>query len=228
MTLEDLLDELRIEPGRYAGVRDGAVIRCLALRDLGRATAGSDSDLQQAADGFRRDRGLHDSHDIERWLADNDLTVAQFAALIREENAVRYAVAGAEPELGIHLRSQLRADGLYPWLASRARHKRLSLTATGLDNPGGIPDDPSCEELLGWYFSRLETSVPDDLSAHWQSLGFSQESDFLRAILREYRFAILVGRHSAGGHVIKEEGHEPGYQGDGRLQSAAATPHPAA
>ena len=229
VTLEELLDELGLEPGTYARIRDRALIRCLALREFDRAAGTiSDSDLQQTAEGFRRDRGLYNPHDIERWLADSHLTAAQFAALIREEHAVRHVVAGATPELGIHVRSQLRSDGLYPRLANRARHKRLSLAAAGLENPAAVQGDPTYEELLDWYFSRRGITAPDDISGHWKPLGFDNEIAFLRAVLRDYRFIELSGCHSASSPTPKEEANDSSPQANRRPRPAAATPHPSA
>lgn len=190
VTLEELLDELRLDPDAYADVRQRALTRCLAVRAGRRGAAGSadDAALQAAADRFRRARHLHEPQDAQRWLDANHLTHESFAALIREEQALRDIETAMATELDVYLRSQLRADGSYERLAARVRGKRRLLSRLGLDDPA-TSHDLDDHDVVAWYFGRRGARVPADLRGHWRAVGFSDEAAFLRAVRREYWFS---------------------------------------
>jgi hypothetical protein len=189
VTLDDLVAELRLDPDAYLRVRDRAVARCLAVREAQRTGAvPSEGDVRAAATRFRRARSLLAVGDAERWLADNHLNLDRFTALMREEAALSRAVDAVDSELAIYLRNQLRVDGGYPELVARLRAKRRSLSEQGLDDSAVKIDDAQYEDLVRWYFRRLGTTPPSDVDTFWRSLGFSDETDFRRALLRESWF----------------------------------------
>ncbi len=188
VTLEDLLDELRLEPDVYAGVRGRAMARCLAIRENARmGDDTTDADLRSAADRFRRSRALNDPASTRQWLADNHLGVGQFTALIREEHVLQRVEARVVEGLDIHLRSQLRVDGRYPDFAQRVRQKRGFLAAHGLADPATPIDLPSVD-LVRWFCAARGVDLPADLGEYARSLGFADQLAFTRALQREYSF----------------------------------------
>jgi hypothetical protein len=188
VTLEDLLNELRLDPDAYATVRERALVRCLAVREHARiADHGSDEDLRDAADRFRRSRGLHDPAATRRWLADNHLATGQFAALIREERAVGQVHEATAETLDIYLRSQLRVEDRYPGLIEQVRRKRRFLADRGLDDVA-TAHRTSRVDLLHWYFTARGMDVPADVAAYARALGFADQITFLRAVQRDYWF----------------------------------------
>src|SRR5262249_22643291 len=160
--LEDVLDELRLDPDTYAAVHQRALVRCLAVREHAR-TDGPDAgdDLHDAADRFRSARALHDPAATQRWLGDNHLSLGQFAALMREELAVRRVEAGVGA-VEVYLRSHLRVDGRSPALVERVRRKRRFLAGRGLDDVATAHHTPRAA-LLSWYFAAHGRDVPADL-----------------------------------------------------------------
>lgn len=196
VTLEDLLDELRLDPTAYTRVYERSVMRCIAVRDALR-NGTDEGRLRAVADRFRRARELYGPADTLRWLTANHLTTGQFAALIREEEAIGRVSAEVHDHLDIFMRSQLRVDGLYPRLADRVRAKRRALAEAGLDDPAVVyHDNEDNEDLLRWYFARRAAAVPSELGDHWQAMGFPDENAFLRAVGREYWF-LSVCQHES-------------------------------
>jgi hypothetical protein len=188
VAVAELLDELRLDPIGYRDVRQRALARCLAVRESRHAGTGADADgVQRAADAFRRERGLLSAAATQRWMADNELSVEQFAAFIREERALHHATAAHQWELDVHIGRELRATGRYPALAARARAKRAFLAERGLDQPSSLVDEDT-EDLYRWYFASRGRTVPGDVPAYCRALGFANEIAFRQAVLGEYRF----------------------------------------
>ena len=87
---------------------------------------------------------------------------------------------------------QLRVDGGYTRLAARARAKRRTLLAAGSDHQG---DENAIEELraLAWYFEqRPGARLPDEPDTYAACLGFASAAAFRRAVVREYRYELVV------------------------------------
>jgi hypothetical protein len=60
----------------------------------------------------------------------------------------------------------------------------------GVQHLSSVKAGLSRVELLRWYFEdRLGRPVPADLERYWRLAGFTDESSFERAILREYWYA---------------------------------------
>ena len=80
----------------------------------------------------------------------------------------------------------LRAHGLYPAFAERARDKRTVLRSLNLEHPSLEDLDVSDERLWTWFFvHHKEIEVPDDLEAYALSAGFESVEELGRAALRE-------------------------------------------
>jgi hypothetical protein len=200
VSLDEMLTELRLDPPAYLRARDRAVFRALAVQAAERAGHRPDDEaLRTAAERFRRERGLLDVADTQRWLAVNRLSVEQFAALMAEEIAVARALDTIRPAFGIAVRSQARADGVYPELAARALAKRHALAEAGLDDGAYEIDDQEYAHLLRWFFARRGEPPPDDLEALWRSLGFTDEVGFRRALQRERWFRTQVATTESAG-----------------------------
>jgi len=131
VTLEALLDELKLQPDLYHEVKLRAVARCLAARERARDTRRSESDLQIALDRFRRSRDLAQPAATREWMVENEVSLSQLAALAQEDAALSDATAQLEGELDIYLRNELRSRDLYAALAERARDKQHVLGRLG-------------------------------------------------------------------------------------------------
>jgi hypothetical protein len=187
-----LLEELSLDAERYADATHGALLRHLALAEAQRhGLAVSREALQETADRFRLARGLHAPEDVAAWIADNDVTVAGFEDLLREEALLGW-VRNLVGDDALHrLADHLRISGDYARLRGRSEDKQRALESWGLTNPGledvGL-DEPG---LLAWYFGHLGRAVPPDLDAYARDAGFADAHGFRRAVLREYCYLRL-------------------------------------
>ncbi len=190
-----ILDELRIEPGTYIAVRTEALIRalCLALARHEGAEVG-DALLTRTLETFRRERTLFTVDDGERWLADQALTVPEFARLMEDQARVHRVRTVFESEIDRDLPDMLRLTGRYGPLAQRARAKQELLSTHGLSNPATKDIGVTEAELLHWYFEEhLQREMPEDLGAYALAAGFGSGDGLRRAVLREYCYVQLGG-----------------------------------
>jgi hypothetical protein len=181
-----LIEELRIRGTPFLTVTERALLRESVAR-AARAT-GASADERAIARFEHRFRAAHDLLDDEAlsaWLAHNDMTRDDFAALIREEVLVRAWRAGLDS--GGLLR-QLRLDNDYGDLRERAEVKERRLRARGLERANAEDVGHSEESLLAWYFARLGRPRPADLGEYARTFGFADEATLLRAVAREYAF----------------------------------------
>jgi hypothetical protein len=187
VTLDELLDELRLDPRTYVATRFRALARLLACREsAGRGSAPTVAHLQATSDRFRRDHGLNDAAATRQWLADNGLTAGGYTVLLRQEHTLAAVTAETHGELAVFMRDQLRADDMYTRLADRIRAKRAWLSEAGLDDP---PPDAHDDGALRWYFATRSADVPTDLADYWRKFDFRSEADFLRAVRREHHYS---------------------------------------
>ena len=198
ITLEDLLNELRLDPIVYKETRKAALLRGLALREGQRdslqATAG---ELQAAGDEFRRSLDLYEPDATELWMFQNQMNSSQFRSLIREEIILKRVSELHRGEFDVYIRSELRASGRYHALASQLDKKRRVLEFAGLDDPTAIGDTPCDEQLLEWYFSqKLNIPKPGDTAAYSRDLDFADVSAFMAVVQREYWYDQLAGKAS--------------------------------
>jgi hypothetical protein len=182
VTTADLLEEVRLDPTMYAQVKERATLRVLLA-----AGAAPSPDLAQAAENFRRARGLLGAAQAQEWLARNDLSESDFAAIVGVEDLVRRNASRVAEQRPEHIVNQLRIDGAYAPLVRRAARKRTVLLERGIEH-AAAPDVRSTHLELEWYFGRLQIPVPAPamLREHWQALEYPDENSFLRAVHREY------------------------------------------
>jgi hypothetical protein len=196
VALEDVVDELRLQPGRYHEAGRQALLRRLALDEADRRGAVLDDDsLRQLANDFCAVAGLTDEAAFTTWLASNDLSLEAFNDLVRGEGRARQVLS----QLGLtafgDLPDVLRLAGEWAPLRDRAAHKAALLAELGLADPGlddaGLAD---VDELVRWWAAEHGQPVPDvaDLVVH---LGFADVHALTRALLRERCLQL----HDAGG-----------------------------
>jgi hypothetical protein len=190
--LEALLDELRLDGGAYVHAYHAALARHLALAETARQGVAATAEAMQAtAVEFRRQRGLLDEANLERWLAEHHLTPDGFRTLIQEE----VLLGRAHELLGLHtlrrLPDQLRVSGEYQRVVARARNKQQALVAHGLANPDATMLGVTVDGVLASYFERLGRPLPASLDDYAREAGFADADECWRAILREYCYLRL-------------------------------------
>ncbi|HEX8698269.1 MAG TPA: TfuA-like protein [Myxococcaceae bacterium] len=120
--LKALVEELQVS-GAFASIRKGALARALALdltRRLGRTVP--PEALHAAAEAFRRERGLFQPEQFQRWCEEQRLN--DLEGFFRRESQVRWVETLFEPDVERNLMDQLRVEGLLPALLARAEDKR--------------------------------------------------------------------------------------------------------
>ncbi|WNG37824.1 hypothetical protein F0U61_32195 [Archangium violaceum] len=186
---ESLLEELRIS-GTFPRARQGALLRALAVEEAVRqGHAVQEAELSEVCDTFRRERGLLEAEQFERWLEDQH--VEDEVSFFETELQVRRLEALLEPDIAWHLPDYLRSTGEYGPLLERVRHKEQALAESGQERPDLAETRLSEEELWEWYFQeRLGRPVPPDINVYAQSLGFTDEDELRRAVQRERCFLL--------------------------------------
>jgi len=190
ITLEPLLDELRLEGDHYRQQSLMALERFFAIREAERLgmTVG-DEHRRKTEIAFRRERGLQDAGEVERWMNANDLNNHQFDALMMDEARVRWVHQSAQFASVSCLPEQLRLSGDYPRLVARAVAKDRLLESLGLKNPCLEDANLTENQLLRWYFEELlRRPVPGDANSYARNLGFASNDAFRRALLKEYLY----------------------------------------
>lgn len=195
VVLDRLRDELRLEGEAYVRARQGALLRFLALEEAWRLGISVTPEMLDAtADAFRRERGLLESADVERWVAEQRLDHGQFIRLMEDEAQLRLLEVLADREVASHLPDHLRVTGEYGRLLVRARDKQRSLESWGLQETGLADSGLTEDQLLRWYFeTRLGRPVVADIACYARSSGFEDEYAFTRAILREFWYSTRTG-----------------------------------
>jgi len=186
---EDLLDELRLTPGAFAAARRKALMRALARRETGRRNLEpTTAQLQNTLRDFRRSMGLASPAELEQWMREAGLTREEFLQLMSDEARLSNLEASLASAVDTALLDELRLDGAFARLLSRARDKHKVLSDGGLAD--GVIGDTGLDEsaLLAWYKDQSGGAGPIDGAALALSLGFQTKVDFLRALAREYCF----------------------------------------
>lgn len=183
-----LLDELRLDRGRFMAAVNGAFARALALEEADRHDVTVEPPLfRQTIDEFRRTHELLDGPSLAAWMQAQELDREAFASLMQDEARVRWAKTVFNPDVGRRLVDELRVSGAYGDLARRARDKARHLTDRGLDNPSVAQSPIDLPALLHWFFvDRLGERVPANLDLHAVNRGYRDRDTFIQALLREY------------------------------------------
>ena len=188
LMLEAILDEIRLRgPDAFETAGCRSLLRVFAADFAEREGLTIDGDrLRNAVAEFTISRSLEHDTDLARFLADNELSPEDFERLVVTDEMVRWACEQAQLETFGGLLDDLRLNGEYAQLVTRARAK---LDDDGL--PGAPADIARAEQAaIQWYFAqRRGTAVPDDLAGFAQSCGFPDEQAFRTAVRHDYRHA---------------------------------------
>lgn len=182
-----VLNELRLDPGRYRLLKDRALARMqlLSQAEEGGLVA-SRSELAAARRRHRMTHGLLRAADLDNWLKDQDLDRVEYDRLIDENAFAGSAAAGESAELHGSMIDLLRLDGAFGAAATRAKAKAAAL-ATGEIGTRPAPRLPPV--LLEWFFGkRLGQRVPEDLDAFIGGLGFASRKAFYGLLAEEYLY----------------------------------------
>jgi hypothetical protein len=194
-----VLDELRLEGDAFQRARQDAFIRLLALRESDRrGVQAVDGALNKHIKRFRREHGLFQRKDLDRWLAANGISLESFEHLMECETRLNTLESLVEESLDHHLFDALRLSGRYASLAERARDKQQVLASRGLEDPEPGRVGPAPARLLAWFFEgRLGQPIPDDIEDCARRLGFAGKREFYRELLREFLYLSCTGESAA-------------------------------
>ncbi len=192
VVLDRLLDELRLEGEAYVRARQGALLRFLALEEAWRlGIAVTPEILDARTDAFRRECGLLEPVDLERWREEQNLDRDDFTRLMEDEARLRLLEMLANRQVASYLPDHLRATAEYGRLLARARDKQRVLESSGLHNPATADSGLTEDQLLSWYFqTRLGRPIASDIGGYARSIGFEDENALRRAILREFLYSV--------------------------------------
>jgi hypothetical protein len=190
VTLDSLLDELRLEGPKYKEHGMDALRRFFALREAERLGLHVHEQRKRTTEAeFRQERDLVSASALERWMTNNDLSDHQFGTLMIDEARVKWVQKLAEFASHSCLPEQLRLSGDYPRLVARAVHKDRVLQSLRMRNPRLESVGLTYGELLQWYFDKvLGQTVPSDIDKYARGLGFGSLDAFRRALLKEYLY----------------------------------------
>lgn len=187
-----VLEELRLDPDRYAGIRRSAIAR--KLIDTGSLPDHAPVDLtvlRLEISRFRARNGLLTHASLLQWLKENGLDAANFEKLLEDE--IRLDMAGSTGRsLDGYIISELQLAGTYSALARRARRKQQVLESNAQDQRQPENRLQIMQARL-WYFENsLNRPVPDDIDHYAKELGFAGIKALDRAILHEFNFHRLA------------------------------------
>ncbi|UWQ79026.1 TfuA domain protein, core [Leisingera sp. S132] len=182
-----VLDELRLQPERYAAFRNQAALRFLALQEALRSgnQPGREALLAQL-NRHRQKHSLYRSRDLQTWLQANGLTAAEYEAELGWAAQTASATVAVQRGLEPSLLSELRLAGAYA---------ELKLQADAKDKQFAEPLQPDAPmqraerlQAAAWYFeSCLQQDVPEDLEAYAAGIGMGVE-EFFELIRREFMY----------------------------------------
>jgi hypothetical protein len=186
---EDLLDELRLEPGAYVAARRQALMRTLARREAERrGLEPTSAQLQGAVRDFRTAVRLASPAALEQWMGENGLSRDEFLRLMGDEARLRALDAALAGAIDSALVDELRISGDFARLAGRLWEKNEALAAAGLADPGIADTGLDEAALLRWYEHQNGGATAADAGELAMTLGFESPRDLLRALAREYCF----------------------------------------
>jgi hypothetical protein len=188
LLLDAVLEELRLDPDAYDRARSRALTRLLALREAQwQAPDVAAEHLRAMIETFRYERDLLEPAQVEQWLTEHHLSADQFVRLMEDEARLRWVETLAQREVVHQLLDHLRVSGDLPHLLARARDKRRRLGSRGLTDATPGDAGMTADGLLRWYFEeRLGRPVVADLGRFIQAAGFTNETEFRQALLREF------------------------------------------
>ena len=183
-----MIEELQLDRGLYERAMAGALVRALGLAEAERRGVEVGTTLvREAVTALRRAHALVEEDALPRWLAEQELDIEAFGALMVREGQIGWVRAMYAPDIARHLMDWLRVSGIYRDVIERARAKQAVLRAHGLEHPA-LADTPLDEsQLLRWFFEEQRGEpVPARLDLHAYVTGYANRTAFIQAVLRDY------------------------------------------
>ncbi len=197
-SLELLLDELRLRgQAEFLAILDGACARALALEAANwHGIDASGDQVERTARQFRLEQQLHRPEQLQQWLAQRGLEVAEFVEMMRREARVRWVRTTHQARIHEQLEDHLVLSGRLDGGRERAADKARRLAAAGYLNPAVADTGLGRRALVEWHFSSRGGGEPPDLDAYAQALGLESASGLLQLIAREFLYRKLIGGDS--------------------------------
>lgn len=184
-----VLDELRLDPERYAALRAEALQRAVLLREADRRRVSPDraAKLRQLA-RLRERLGLLRRSDLDRWLQGSGLPQEQLEKLMEDEARIEAVSRLPQSVIDRQILAGLRLHGEYETIARRAGAKLRVLEQSKIV-PEDVARDLSPPLLISWFFSQRHQHFPNDLDKFVEKLGLSTRQAFYRILAVEYVYS---------------------------------------
>lgn len=189
-----VLDELRLDPDRYAACRATAVQRAILLQEADRRHLTADqAEKRQSLARLRERLGLMRRSQLDAWVKNQGLTPDEFEVLIGEETRIECVQKLPPGSIDRHVLSILRLTGEFETYALRAKTKQQILEESGFLIEDAAEEIPT-PLLTNWFFAKRGQAVPDDLDIFTQTLGLSSREAFYRLLTAEYVYSTKIRR----------------------------------
>jgi hypothetical protein len=185
----------------------------------------NDQEVEFESKRFRRRWRLEDDAAVASWCTANDVNHAEFRQLMREAAVARklrhWLVSNRYLDRNSRfVLDHLRVSGGYSEWAQRAADQEVTIQR---HHPGLVratASVPSMEELLAEQVAYSGWSVPIDLPALCDELGFRDAEEFRHELLRAQRFRQVHARVEAVLSQLAVDGDD--FDGDRPLAGDAA------
>jgi hypothetical protein len=189
-----VLDELRLDPDRYAACRSKALYRAVLLQEADRRRLATDqAGKRQSLARLRERLGLMRKSQLDAWVKSQGLTPDEFEELISEETRIECVQKLPAGSIDHHILSILRLTGEYETYVLRAKTKQQILDEAGFLIEG-VTQEISTPVLINWFFAGRGQAVPNDLDIFIQTLGLSSREAFYRLLAAEYVYSAKIRR----------------------------------
>ncbi|SFU14732.1 hypothetical protein SAMN05444141_11055 [Pseudovibrio denitrificans] len=192
--LDEMLDELRLDPILYNQIIERGVARALALKEADRkAITEQPERFQQKLHAFFVSRNLIEGPEIQKWLHSQRLDTGELISLIKREQRVEAIKIDLESEIRKSLLDVLRSTGIYGDLLQKVTAKSKLISDGQLKSFLKGEDNLSEEQLLDWHFNKqLGIGVPVHLGSHIAELGLKSRKAFLQTLIKDYLYKVAL------------------------------------
>ena len=189
-----VLDELRLDPDRYAACRTTAFQRVVLLREADRRDVTTDQVEKRRLLARLRERlGLMRKAQLDAWVKSQELTPEEFEELIGDEARIERVQIPSPGSIDRHILSILRLTGEYETYALRAKTKQQIFEKAGFLIDDAAEEIPT-PVLTNWFFAKRGQAVPNDLDIFIQALGLSSRQSFYRLLIAEHVYCTKMRR----------------------------------
>ena len=200
-----VIEEAKIDGEAYRHAARPALARYLALGEARRLDKRiGEDEILDAAERFRRERGLEEVPSLRRWLDENELDDDALGELLTQEVLIQWIDKIVESSRPGGISNDLRLSGAYARLARRARDKERILRAIGAERSAADLHKLTEPDLLAWFARHRGVAAGTlfDLAAR---LGFADVAELRRALIREH----LYVAHKDGARYGEPAAAEP-------------------